>query len=161
MVILVLSLVAMPSWPGIWWHVIQYAPHMRTPLFTAVGPFVLLALLRWRRPEARLLAVLACVPQTMVLYVTVPLFLVPESGAESFLLLVLSWLTQVITFTMSVKPPSAEFYSRSALAIVALMYLPCVVMILRRPNEGAVPEAVAAVFARVMRWRGTAVPPSM
>lgn len=159
MVILVLSLVAMPSWPGIWWHVIQYAPHMRTPLFTVVGPFVLLVLLRWRRPEARLLAVLACVPQTMVLYVTVPLFLIPASGTESLLLLVLSWITQVITFTMSAKPPGADFYSQSALAIVTLMYLPCVAMVLRRPNEGALPKVVETALERAMNWRNVAVPP--
>lgn len=129
------SLAVMPGWPADWWRVAHEAHHLRTPLLTPAGPLLLLALLKWRRPEARLLVVLACVPQTLVLYETVPLFLVPATAAESLVLAALSWATQVLTFTMRAKPPDPAFYSRSALAITALMYLPCLVMILRRKNE--------------------------
>ena len=53
---------------------------------------MLLAILRWRRPEARLLIALACVPQSMLLYETVPLFLVPRTFRESALLVALSYV---------------------------------------------------------------------
>ena len=132
---------------------------MRTPLLTPLGPLVLLGLLRWRRPEARLLMALACVPQTLVLYMTVPLFLIPATAGESLTLVALSWAAQVITFTMPTKPPRPEFYTDSAWVIVTLMYIPCLVMVLRRRNEGKLPAVVESLLTRVSRRRRVAPAP--
>jgi hypothetical protein len=45
---------------------------------------------KWRRPEARLLAALACIPQTPVLYEVVPLFLLVRTFREAAVLVVLT-----------------------------------------------------------------------
>ena len=109
------------------------------PVTTAGGAFALLALLRWRRPEARLVVALACVPQTPLLYETVPLFLVPSTITEGGVLWLGSWL--VVLWNSRSGPPVYDLphLITSARAIGWLMYVPCVVMILRRPNAGALP----------------------
>lgn len=56
----------------------EYVPLVRRPL----GFLLLLALLRWRRPEALLIALLALVPTPMRAYDALPLVLVPESRRE-------------------------------------------------------------------------------
>ena len=131
---------------------------MRTPLITPLGPLLLLALLRWRRPEARLLVALACVPQTLILYMTVPLFLIPGTLGESALLAALSWVAQATTFTMPHQPPHPSFYTDSAWVIVMFLYVPCLIMVLRRRNEGEMPALVAWLLARVSRRRVVAAP---
>ena len=158
-VLVIASVAIMPSWPASWLHTVQQAWHMRTPLLTPLGPLVLLGLLRWRRPEARLLMALACVPQTLVLYMTVPLFLIPATAGESLTLVALSWAAQVITFTMPTKPPRPEFYTYSAWVIVTLMYIPCLVMVLRRRNEGKLPAVVESLLTRVSSRRRVAPAP--
>ena len=64
----------------------------RAPITFTAGPLVLLCLLRWRRPEARLVAALACVPQTLVLYEAVPLMLVPRTFWQSVGLVTMSYI---------------------------------------------------------------------
>lgn len=152
------SLVVMPSWPANWIQMLHQETHMRTPLITPLGPLLLLGLLRWRRPEARLLVALACVPQTLILYMTVPLFLIPASLGESALLAALSWVAQATTFTMPHQPPHPSFYTDSAWVIVMFLYVPCLVMVLRRRNEGEMPALVGWLVARVSRRRAAAAP---
>lgn len=136
-----------PGWVRDWLSAISannaaWAPDKpyQVPLLAPGGFLALLCLLRWRRPEARLVAALACVPQTPLLYETVPLFLVPRTFWQSAVLLGCSYAVHYIT--VGVLPPEAmrpDHLNMSGRLIVALMYLPCTVMILRRPNEGTVP----------------------
>jgi len=42
---------------------------------------------------------------------------------------------------------------------VALMYIPCLVMVLRRRNEGELPAVVASLQARVSRRRRVVAAP--
>ena len=64
---------------------------------TAGGPLILLALLRWRRPEARLLVALGCIPHTTMLYEALPLFLVARRWQEGVLLAALSGCACIAT----------------------------------------------------------------
>ena len=74
------SLALRPSWPAEWVAIARSAPHIRALVRHPAGPLVLLALLRWRRPEARLLVALACVPHSTLFYEALPLLLVvPET----------------------------------------------------------------------------------
>jgi hypothetical protein len=105
------------------------------------GFLVLLALLRWRRPEARLLAALACIPQTMLPYEVVPLFLVPRTFKETASFVGLSYFAWLLV-EAKVGPvrTASEYFTVSGPVIVALMYLPATILVLRRPNEGFVPS---------------------
>jgi hypothetical protein len=128
------SLLAWPSWIGEWRHTIAQAPNAIAPVTLWGGPFILLALIKWRRPEARLLAALACIPHTTLMYEALPLFLVPRTWPEA-------WVVWGGTFLALVGHASGGPYAsqvawvRSAgVWLVLCAYLPCLVMILRRPN---------------------------
>lgn len=85
-----LSLLIMPSWPREWLG--ARSRHLNyTPLLSWFGPILLLALIRWREPGARLLLGLALVPQRL-LYDQVALWLVPTTPRGSLLLTVASWI---------------------------------------------------------------------
>jgi hypothetical protein len=105
------------------------------------GGFLLpLALLRWRRPEARLLLALACVPQTPTLNETVPLFLVVQTLPEG---LTLMWLTIAAAHLVAAIYQGTSDYqgwmTGAGVWALWLVYLPCLAMVLRRPNVGVQP----------------------
>jgi len=65
------------------------------------------------------------------------LFLVPERPREVWTLWALSWLSGVVAgilFARSVAPDLDGRQMAFRAPIVALMYLPCLAMVLRRPN---------------------------
>jgi len=126
------TIVALPTWPLDWLRRLPAAYHMTAPVtyVTAGGPLILLALLRWRRPEARLLVALACIPHTTMLYEALPLFLVARRWQEGALLSTLSW----VCFAL---PESRDYLQRlhaTAWSMTLLLYLPCTAMVLLRRN---------------------------
>ena len=153
--LLAISLALMPSWPQEWISALQHTslatvggtPYF-APIGTGVGPLVVLALLRWRRPEARLVFALACVPQTPLLYETVPLFLVPATIAEGGVLWLGSWIAAGWLSALGPYGSDAARFAVSAKAIGWCLYLPCVVMICRRPNVGTIPRWLALRLER-------------
>ena len=149
-----ISLALRPSWPLSFLADARHASHIR-PLvgILPLGPLVLLAALRWRRPEARLLIALACIPQTVALYTTLPLFLVPRTRRQTLVLVLLS--DAAFALTMWGIPAWWPQYRGSLVAsapiigtcLLALLYLPCLLMIWRRPNV-AEQNAAAAPSGR-------------
>jgi hypothetical protein len=140
-VLLGVSLVLSPRWPLDWLAALRTKPFVSAPVMNPGGFLLPLALVRWRRPEARLFAALACVPQTPALYELVPLFVVPLSlrGTTA-----LALLTSVLHFTITASGPFPSFYQYShrleQLAIF-IVWLPMLVVILRRPNVWTDPPA--------------------
>ena len=150
-----LSLAVRPTWPGEWLAAIQASGWHFSPLSVPGGVLVFLALLRWRRPEARLLAVLGMVPQSPFVYEAMPLFLIPRSRPQFYALVIGSDLA-LGAYVLYRGSPKAEFLRVTGLAVVACMYLPALVMVLRRPNEGDVPtwlERASVVLPRKLRGR--------
>ena len=145
-----LTVVVWPWWPQDWLHQLPTVTHMSAPVARWGGPLLLLALLRWRRPEARLLLALSCVPQTSVLYEAVPLFLVVRRIEEGAILLLLTYLFPPILQTAAGKPYD-EWMTFSGEWMVWLLYIPCLIFVLRRPNLAPANDAVAALS----RWVST------
>jgi hypothetical protein len=152
---LTVSLALIPGWPLDWLAALRHTSLATTggtpyfaPVRTAGGAFAALALLRWRRPEARLVFMLACVPQTPLLYETVPLFLVPATITEGGVIWLGSWLAALWVSMAGPYDGDLERFTVSARAIGWCLYLPCVVIILRRQNAGALPP-------RIARWLET------
>jgi hypothetical protein len=131
---LLLSVLVWPGWIGQWRATFASAPHIVAPIVRPAGPLVLLALLKWRRAEARLLVALACVPHTTVPYETVPLFLIPNSWWQGASLWTLGILAYVAQYAMGPYASQNDYWESGAKWIVALMYLPCLAMVLSRPN---------------------------
>jgi hypothetical protein len=135
-VTLTISLVLVPGWPADWIAAVRSAPAFTAPVMHRGGPLLLLALMRWRQPEARLLLAMSVVPHNMVLYEALVLFLVPRTFRQSVLLAALSSVAVVfIILFVPMQPESAAGNYYQGDVMVALTYLPCLAMILRRPNQ--------------------------
>lgn len=147
-VLVLASLAAQPSWPREWLATLAATSHMVVPFAHAGGPLTILALLRWRRPEARLLLALACVPQTALLYATLPLLLIPETLGESLIFIALSYVAFWWWHRLLPYASIADSIRTSVGMVVPLLYLPCLIMILRRPNEGELPPWIERSVAR-------------
>lgn len=133
-VLFLVSFALLPSWPGEWLALVHEGS-FAAPITHPAGFALALATLRWRRPDARLLLALACIPHTTLLYAALPLFLIPVTVAESALLAVLSWMTLAGWHYLIQGVSYADGVTLSARLELALLYLPCLLMVLRRPNE--------------------------
>jgi hypothetical protein len=134
LVLTAVSLSLFPSWPLQWVHSLRTANQVAPPVLRFGGVAILIALLRWRRAEARLIVALACVPQTGSWYEVLPLFLVPSNASETMILCMTSsagWLMQDLVMTARNE---SEFNAQVGALMVALAYLPAVIMVLLRPN---------------------------
>ena len=134
----ILSLVLIPKWPFEMRARLAAAPHIMAPLLRPGGFLLLLALLRWRRPEARMLAALSLAPQTTSAYEMLPLFLIPRSAREMTALVLLSQLAFGLAFSLRPGDPHRDLAGMIAEHWpfwLCLMYLPSLWLVLRRPNE--------------------------
>ena len=130
-----LSLALFPGWPLRWIADLSAATHIRAPMTFHGGPLLLFAMLRWRRPEARLLAGLSVIPQTPELYEALPLFLIPQTTGQGALLAALCY---GVVFARGAGVAPADYLSDTALTgqwMVWLLYVPCLIMVLARPNR--------------------------
>jgi len=130
------TVVLWPWWIPAWLATLSSVTHMSAPVMRWGGPFILLALLRWRRADARLLAALACVPQTPVLYEVVPLFLLVRNVREAALMVVFTGATGTIVERIAQGADYNTWMAINGQWMVWLVYLPCTAMVLCRPNEG-------------------------
>ncbi|HEV7991314.1 MAG TPA: hypothetical protein VGP25_05780 [Gemmatimonadaceae bacterium] len=153
-VLLSVAFVVQPHWVQEWrsalargvvegGKVTSHAP----PILYPGGVIVLVALSRWRRRDARLLVALACVPQTTFPYEGVPLFLIPEGWIESGVLMASSWVMRAWVVHLH-GPSPAQTVTHYGQAFLVFLYLPALVMVLRRPNEGPAP----AWLERAIGW---------
>jgi hypothetical protein len=146
------SIVVFPSWPVLWIQTLHAASHMSAPVthLWAGGPLILLSLIKWRRPEARLIAALACMPQTTLIYEAVPLFLVVDRWYEGLALAILTFVAGLWA------PPLTTAFNMSVWAtgnvMVVSLYLPCVLFVLTRPNQHASWDSIVARCQRAP-WR--------
>jgi hypothetical protein len=126
------SVAIWPDWPRRWLLTVQTQPPHHSPALIGVGAVGLLAALRWRRPEARLLLAMTLIPHGLYFYDELPLFLVATTRREAMVLALTSWLGWLGWNLTSSGPNIVDTQPWA----VASMYLPAVVMVLRRPNSG-------------------------
>ena len=138
------GLVLAPTWPRDWLAQLSQARHVVAPVTQPGGFLVLLALLRWKRPEARLLVALACVPHTMFWYELLPLMVIPATFNESVVFALVSTTGLVFEQVLLSRGIHGTALLRDFNAImIAVAYLPATAMVLRRPNTGQLPWARA------------------
>jgi len=129
--LLVVSLIVQPSWPADWLHNLGGSPHV-APVLRPGGVLLLLAWLRWRQPEGRLLGMLALVPHTVSVGDAMLLFAVCRTRWEAYGLALLSyvaafWAGAVIDPSMTLVAAQ----SRQWAPILVGCYLPALVLTLR------------------------------
>ena len=146
---LIVSVLLVPTWPHDWMRSLaldhQSGTHL-APITTPAGLILVIALLRWRRPEARLLLAMACVPQLLFFYDQLPLMLVPQTRRESYALIITSGVA--FLFWMLVGHPSPQGPKIAEWCVISGVYIPCLIMVLRRPNVGAMPVWLERGVAR-------------
>lgn len=151
-----ISLAVFPGWPAGWLHAALHSPYVRSPLrWIWFAPVLLLSVLRWRTPEGRLLLAMAVLPQTPFVYDQLVLWLVPRTHRESLNLTWLSWamLAAWMAFTFDWRTRVAVLTTQAPYVLVFL-FLPCLVMVLRQPNEGELPAWMRRLVERgAGRWK--------
>jgi hypothetical protein len=138
--VLALSLIALPRWPIEWLHAVRSLPGHPAPILVlrGVGLVLLLAALRWRSPEGRLLLVSACVPQLLLFADQLPLLLVARTRGELVAITACSQVGFVVWFLLL---KDGELYVlKAAPYVLVSVFLPALVTVLRRPAH---PEASA------------------
>jgi hypothetical protein len=139
LVLTAISLAMFPGWPAEWMRVLQQSEHIKPPALRLGGFVVLLALIKWRRADARLIVAMALVPQTAAWYEALPLFLVCATRQQTMILGMLSSIGYIISYAMlAPNDPSFDevrYNDQVGALMIALVYLPAVIMVLRRPNE--------------------------
>jgi hypothetical protein len=153
---LVFSLAFQPSWPAEWLRNLRSMPGHPIPLLLPGGFLALLALLRWRRPEARLLVGMACVPQLLYFADQLPLWLVARTRRESMILSATSLVAWLFALQAFNRPGGNPAFDSDSL-VLAGVYIPALLIVLRHENAGAVPAFIERRVARWPAWiRGTA-----
>ena len=133
--LILVSLILIPGWPAQMRAQLGFAPHIVPIITRPGGVLLLLAWLRWRRPEGRMLGALAMIPHTTLDYEMLPLFLIPRTPREMAVLTLLSQLA----FGLATRwHPYVVDGDLGALIAgrwpfwLVLVYLPALVMLLRR-----------------------------
>jgi hypothetical protein len=145
-VLLGISITLLPSWPLDWLHQLEGTNHV-PPVLRPWGWVLLLAWLRWRTPEGRLLGVLALVPHTVSVSAGLLLFACCRTKWEGYGLAVLSygaaaWYASRIDPSMSLVGSIAAGWP----ALLVLCYLPALGLVLSRRRP--------ATSGRGYWWRG-------
>jgi hypothetical protein len=126
------AFVVRPTWPAGWLEALRETNHV-APIVRPGGVVLLLALLRWRLPEGRLLAGIACIPHTIGLYEALPLFLIARDRWQGY---ILAGLSYVAAFTQALLVPREADVSWEATNAArwpfffCFLYLPVLVILL-------------------------------
>ena len=147
--LLLVSQILRPGWHETWIENVRMAPHFKPHLLRPLGFLMLLSLLRWRRPEARWLLALSVIPQAPSFYDQMLLAVVCLTSREA---LVFASSTVVLFFYVGFNTPQPDYASWGRLVgngTLWICYFPALAMVLRRPNEGALPGLLEHVIERI------------
>ena len=134
--VLVASLAFDVHWPMKWIANLRTMQGHPPPLFTLAGIALIIALVRWRREDARLVLAMAAVPQLPMFADQLPLMLVARTRVEGMVLALLGHIGGVLW--IKTQTPGAHPSANAAIWVLAFAYYPALVLVLRRPNEGSV-----------------------
>jgi hypothetical protein len=136
MLLVLVATLWMPGWPFQWVAGRESAHNLVMPALLPFGWVLLLAFLRWQRGEARLIGLLALVPQTFSMYELVPLSLIPRDFREAVTLALVFNVVYVVLWPLYGRPllPSdvhPHYVPGSWFPTLALAYIPALWLVLR------------------------------
>jgi hypothetical protein len=131
--LILLSLALVPHWPAEMRARLPAVPFFQPLVTRFAGSILLLALLRWRRPEARMLAALALVPQTGWIYELIPLLLIPRTARQMLALVLLGWVGFLLGRAQHLAPASFGTLADAWWPyLLAFGYLPALWLVLQQ-----------------------------
>jgi hypothetical protein len=96
-VFLAISLVLLPSWPRDWYMALPLDnAALLPPVLRPFGFVLLLAALRWRSPEGRLILAMAVIPQSILPHELVSLALIPANLVQMGIYVAGSWIAVAV-----------------------------------------------------------------
>ena len=142
---LAISIAVLPRWPIEWLRAVRSLPGHPAPVlaFHGLGLFLVLAALRWRTAEGRLLLVSACVPQLLLFADQLPLLLVARTKRELMAMTALSQVAFVLWFALN--GTGAPDVLAAIPYVLAAIYLPALIIVLRRNSEAMAGEQILSV----------------
>jgi hypothetical protein len=143
-VLVVVSLMLWPSWPWAWRDGVATGETYDPLVVRAGGAVLLLAAIRWRRPEARWLLATTLLPGTPAAYDALPLLvLLPQTFRQALMFALLSAASDLGAYLIPHTEKIADVARVRAIAIIWALYVPALVVILARPNEQRHPTTTA------------------
>jgi hypothetical protein len=128
-----LSFVIQPSWPQDWWMALpRDTSNLVPPLLRPFGLVLLLAALRWRSPEGRLILAIPFIPQTTLPYELVSLALIPANRLEMVVYLAGTWMVVAVADQLQSAQGMAEWAATGWPVTLCAVYLPMLYLVLRR-----------------------------
>jgi hypothetical protein len=152
LVLLLAAFAYLPSWFGDWVAATHTAPHIRPLALSWLGSPLLLAALRWRRPEGRVLLALAIVPTNPGIHDALLLLATPLPFAHAALLSASTLFVDSVVGDWPSDPSFAAYAAANSRALLALVYLPALAMAFLRPNEGPAPLWLDRALRRAPTW---------
>ncbi len=140
-VLLALSFALEPGWIGSWRRTLAGAEHFQPLIFRPGGFLLLIGLLRWRDPDARILIALGAIPQTGMSYEALPALTVARTKMEALVLAVLSQLALAGTAFTVAEPFVLESWQIGTLTLWLILF-PALALVLRRAKRAPVSPAV-------------------
>jgi hypothetical protein len=137
-IILLVSIAMNTAWPREWLANIHSVRSHPSPIQVPFGWLLLLALMRWRQPEARLLIAMACIPQLLFFSDQLLLGLVTRTKNEAELFAGCG-LAASLVWLIRAGANNPNLTGLAAPYVMLGCYLPALIIVLRRPNEGTVP----------------------
>jgi hypothetical protein len=101
---------------------------------------LLLAALRWRTPEGRLILAIAFVPQSTLPYELVPLALIPANRLEMGVFVAGSWIAVGAAEGLHLTDSMAAWTATGWPVTLCAVYLPMLYLVLRRRTTGSGPR---------------------
>jgi hypothetical protein len=141
LVFLAISLVVFPRWPYGWLDSIAHDRRRGVhpiPILQTGGFILALAALRWRSRGGRLLLAMSLIPQQLLFYDQLPLWLIPRTRQQSIAFTACSQLAFILYYLM--RTPGESIVRSAYPYVIALLYLPALVVLLRstdRPKQSA------------------------
>ncbi|MGH9896626.1 MAG: hypothetical protein ACREA0_32435, partial [bacterium] len=134
--LLVLSLAVLPSWPWDWWKALPPDnTHLAPPVLRPFGFVLLLAALRWRTPEGRLILAIAFMPQSALPYELVSLALIPANRLEMGIYVIGSWIAVAAAEGLHLSHGMVEWIAAGWPVTLCAVYLPMMYLVLRRQSS--------------------------
>ena len=132
-VFLAFSLVVLPSWPRDWYMALPLDnAELLPPVLRPFGFLLLLAALRWRSPEGRLILAMAVIPQSIVPHELVSLALIPANLVEMGIYVAGSWIAVMVAAgPLHLGQGAAAWTVTSWPAMLGAVYLPMLYLVLR------------------------------